>query len=156
VKLRIGIRLLVNGKHEVVGISHIAMVEDPPKSLHINDTYILVAEREPVARASLSDLLRFEGYHVLEAPDSDAAIDHINKNERLKVILTDLDMPSWHSVIQHAHAVVPDAFVLCMVARVSTYDVRESQRLGAHGHFLKPLEFMELHRSIQNLLKGKP
>jgi CheY-like chemotaxis protein len=132
------------------------MAEEPSKRLHITETSILVAEREPVARASLSDLLRFEGYHVLEAPDSNAAIDYINKNERLKVILTDLDMPSWHSIIQHARLVVPDAFVLCMVARVSTYDLRESQRLGAHGHFLKPLEFMELHRSIQNLLARKP
>ena len=120
------------------------------------ETSILVAEREPVARASLSDLFRDEGYRVLEAPDSVSAINHINNNQGLHVILTDLDIQAWYSIIRHARAVAPNAFILCMVGSVSMDDVTEADRLGAHGHFLKPLEFVDLHQSIQNLLAGKP
>jgi CheY-like chemotaxis protein len=120
------------------------------------ETSILVAESRPTARESLSELFRDEGYRVLEAPDSASAINHINNNDGLHVILTDLDMPAWHSIIRHARAVVPNAFILCMVGCASNYDVTEAQRLGAHGHFSKPLEFVDLHQSIQNLLAEKP
>ncbi len=120
------------------------------------ETPILVAEREPVARESLSELFRDEGYRVLEATDSIAAINHINNDQGLRVILTDLDMLAWHSIIIHAGAVVPNAFILCMVGHASIHEVTEAQRLGAHGYFFKPLEFVELHQSIQNLLAGKP
>lgn len=119
-------------------------------------TSILVAEREAVARASLSDLFREEGYQVLEAPRSAPAIDHINNTAGLRVILTDLDMPGWHSIVRHARVVVPNAFILCMVRPLSIHDVTEAQQLGAHGHFVKPLDFDILHRSIQKLLSGKP
>ena len=118
-------------------------------------TSILVAEKEPLARKSLSELFRHEDYQVLEASDSVSAINHINNNEGLHVILTDLDMPAWHSIIRHAHAVAPNAFILCMVGYVSIDDVTEAQRLGTNGHFLKPLEFADLHQSIQNLLAGE-
>jgi CheY-like chemotaxis protein len=119
-------------------------------------TAILVAETEAVARGSLSDLFREEGYQVLEAPRSAPAIDHINTTAGLRVILTDLDMPGWHSIVRHARMVVPNAFILCMVRPLSIHDVTEAQRLGAHGHFVKPLDFDILHRSIQKLLSGKP
>jgi CheY-like chemotaxis protein len=120
------------------------------------ETSILVAERGPAARESLSELFRDEGYRVLEAPDSASAINHMNNNDGLHVILTDLDMPAWHSIIRHARAVAPSAFILCMVGCASNCDVTEAQRLGAHSHFLKPLEFVDLHQSIQKLLAGKP
>jgi CheY-like chemotaxis protein len=120
------------------------------------ETSILVAEREPVARESLSELFRDEGYRVLEAADGVSAINHIDGNDKLHVILTDLDMPAWQSIIRHARAMVPNAFILCMVGSGPIDDVTEAQRLGVHGHFLKPLEFVDLHQSVQNLLAGKP
>jgi DNA-binding NtrC family response regulator len=117
---------------------------------------ILVAETETVARASLSDLLRYEGYQVFEASQSAPAIDCINHTAGLRVVLTDLDMPEWHSIVRHARAAVPNAVVLCMVRPLSIHDVTEAQQLGAHGYFVKPLDFDAMHRSIQTLLSGKP
>lgn len=119
-------------------------------------TSILVAERETVARTSLSDLFRCEGYQVLEASQSAHAIDCINHTAGLRVVLADLDMPGWHSIIRHARVAVPNALVLCMVRPLSIYDVREAQQLGAHGHFVKPLDFNAMHRSIHSLLTGNP
>ena len=128
--------------------------EDLLKRRQKGETSILVAEREPVARESLSDLFRVEGYRVLEAPDSFAAISHITNYGGLHVILTDMEMPGWHSIIKHARAVVPNAFVLCMFMRLSIHAVADAQRLGAHGYFRKPLDFVDLHQSIENLLVG--
>jgi CheY-like chemotaxis protein len=118
---------------------------------------ILVAERGRIARECLSELFREEGYRVFEAPDSDSAIHHINNSKPLHVILTDLEMPGWQAIIDHGRASLPDAFILCMAAPLSIYDAtEEAQRLGAQGHFLKPLVFKDLRQSIQKLLAGNP
>lgn len=129
------------------------MAEDTLNKLIRREIAILVAEKEPIPRSSLSELLRDEGYQVFEAPDTLSAITHINNHDQLRVILTDLDMPGWQALIKHARTVASNAFVLCMVAPLSTEDVMEAQRLGACGHFLKPLDFEGLHQSMQSLLR---
>lgn len=113
---------------------------------------ILVVEGEPIARISLTELLRDVGYLVFEAADSTSATDYIHAYRGLQVVLTDLSIPGWYSVIEHGRAVLPKAFFLCMVGEVSMPVIVKTQRLGACGCFLKPLNFAGLHRTIQNLL----
>jgi CheY-like chemotaxis protein len=40
---------------------------------------ILVVDDEPVARQSLSDILRLEGYQVTAVANGELAVDHIRK-----------------------------------------------------------------------------
>lgn len=61
---------------------------------------------------SLSELLRDEGYRVVEASDSGSAVNQISREQDIKVILADLEMPSWTSIIKHARVNLPQSFIL--------------------------------------------
>ncbi len=132
------------------------MAEDLLKKSLRSAIVILVAEREAVSRSSLSDLLRDEGYQVLEASDTASAINHIDNHGAVRMILTDLGMPGWDLLISHAQTVLPNAFILCMVAPLFLADVAVAQRLGACAYFLKPLDFLDMHQAIQSLLAATP
>lgn len=117
---------------------------------------ILVAEREPVARTSLSELFREAGHRVQEAADSDSAILQINKDPGLKVIMLDIEMPSWRSVVTHARGTLPAGFILGMSAQDSSRMALEAQALGVHGYLLKPLVFDDVCEAIRRLMAGRP
>jgi CheY-like chemotaxis protein len=115
---------------------------------------LLVAEWYPTALSSLCELLRYEGYRVVEAADTDAAISHIDANLDLAAVLADLDMPNWKSLVQHASVTVPKAFVLGMARVQSMPESSELQRRGIHLCLPKPLVFEDLRQAIQQGLTG--
>ena len=116
---------------------------------------ILVAELEPISRMSLSELLRDEGYHVVEAADSGTAVGQLSREQDFKFILADLEMPSWTSIIKYARVNMPDSFILGMVRYGALSNALEAQQLGAHAHLIKPLSFNEVNQWIQRCLTGR-
>ena len=116
---------------------------------------ILVVENEPTARVSLSELLREEGYQVIEAADSDSAITEIKKISDLKVVLSCLEMPSWRTVITQARHAAPKVFILGMVRYGALANALEAQRLGADSYLVKPLSFDEVNGQIERFLTGQ-
>lgn len=116
---------------------------------------ILVAEREPTARSSLSELLREEGYRVVEASDSSTAVGQLSGDPAIRIVLTDLEMPSWTSIIQAARSRSPESFILGMLRYGAIANALEAQRLGAQAYLLKPLDFAEVNQWIQRYLKGQ-
>ena len=115
---------------------------------------ILVAETEMTARSSLSELLRDEGYRVIEAANSATAINELARDPKINVVLADLEMPSWTSIIQHTRSQLPESFILGMLRYGALANALEAQRLGAHAYLIKPLNFPELHQWIQRCLTG--
>lgn len=116
---------------------------------------ILVAETEPTARTSLSELLREEGYQVFEAANSGMAVLQIDRDPTIRVILSDLEMPSWTSIIQHARSQLPNSFILGMLRYGALANAIEAQRLGAHAYLVKPLTFTDVNRWIRRYLTGQ-
>jgi DNA-binding NtrC family response regulator len=104
---------------------------------------------------SLSELLRDEGYRVVEAADSCLALKQLSQEPQIKVILTDLEMPSWTSIIKHARANLPESFILGMVRYGALPNAHEAERLGAHAYLIKPLSFNEVNQWIQRFLTGQ-
>lgn len=117
--------------------------------------WILVAEREPISRTSLSDLLREEGYLVVEAADSGTALNHLNRDPSIKVILSDLEMPSWATIVKQARSQLPNSLILGMVRYGAVANGREAQRLGAQAYLVKPLEFADVNQWIHRFLTGR-
>ncbi len=117
--------------------------------------WILVAEREPISRTSLSDLLREEGYQVVEAADSGTALSQLNRDPSIKVILSDLEMPSWATIVKQARSQLPNSLILGMVRYGALANGREAQRLGAQAYLVKPLEFADVNQWIQRFLTGR-
>lgn len=116
---------------------------------------ILVADREPTSRTSLSELLREEGYQVAEAADSGTALIQLNRDPSIKVILSDLEMPSWTTIVKQARSQLPDSLILGMVRYGALANALEAQRLGAHAYLVKPLTFAEVNQWIQRFLTGQ-
>jgi len=104
---------------------------------------------------SLSELLRDEGYRVVEAADSGAAVSQLTTEQDLKIILADLEMPSWTSIIKHARVNMPESFILGMVRYGALSNALEAQQLGAHAYLIKPLSFNEVNQWIQRCLSGQ-
>jgi DNA-binding NtrC family response regulator len=116
---------------------------------------ILVAERELTARSSLSELLREEGYRVVEASDSSTAVGQLRSDPSIKIVLTDLEMPSWTTIIQLVRSQVPESFILGMLRYGALANAVEAQRLGVQAYLLKPLDFAEVNQWIQRYLAGQ-
>jgi DNA-binding response OmpR family regulator len=104
---------------------------------------------------SLSELLREEGYRVLEAADSGAAVSQISRERDIRVILADLEMPSWSSIIEHARVNLAESFILGMVRYGALSNAIQAQQLGAHAYLIKPLAFKEVDEWIKCYLTGK-
>jgi DNA-binding NtrC family response regulator len=120
-----------------------------------NTPAILVAELELNSRTSLSELLRDEGYRVVEAANSSLAVRQLSQEPEIKVILADLEMPSWTSIVKHARVNLPQSFILGMVRYGALSNALEAQQLGAHAYLIKPLSFNEVNEWIQRFLTGR-
>ncbi|HSE91313.1 MAG TPA: hypothetical protein VLJ79_34210 [Candidatus Binatia bacterium] len=124
------------------------MTDDSEKNSPILPPAVLVAEKYPLARVSLAELLQYDGYRVFQAGNRDAAITCIDENLDLAVLLTDLDMPRWKSLVRHAQTIVPKALVLGMVPFHLVPEPSELQRRGIHVCLAKPLMYEDVRQSI--------
>jgi DNA-binding NtrC family response regulator len=131
------------------------MTDAPVSNSPILPLAVLVAETHPLARVSLAELLQLDGYRVFQAPDRDAAISYIDKNLDLAVVLADLEMPRWQSLVSHAQVTVPEAMVLGMARFHSAPGASELERRGIHVCLEKPLMYEDVRQSIVNYFGGE-
>jgi len=130
-------------------------MDDSRLRIHTVAPAVLVAELEATSRTSLSDLLREEGYQVVEAADSGTALIQLNRDPSINVILSDLEMPSWATIVKQARSQLPNSLILGMVRFGALANGREAQRLGAQAYLVKPLEFVDVNQWIQRFLTGQ-
>ena len=130
-------------------------MDDSRSRTHTVAPSVLVAEREPTSRLSLSELLREEGYQVVEAADSGTALIQLDRDPSIKVILSDLEMPSWATIVKQARSQLPNSLILGMVRYGALANGLEAQRLGAQAYLVKPLEFADVNQWIQRFLTGR-
>lgn len=100
---------------------------------------ILVVDDEPVARQSLSDILRLEGYGVNSAPNGQAAVEFV-RTHAVDLMVVDLRMPGMDGleVIQVVNQTSPDTEVILLTAHGSTETAIQALRLRIHDYLLKP------------------
>jgi two-component system response regulator PilR (NtrC family) len=117
---------------------------------------IVVADDEALARQSVAELLREEGYQVYEAADGQAALQLLEEID-VDLVLSDLRMPGVDglAVLQKIREVYPQTMVVLMTAYASVETVVEALRLGAQDYLLKPLLFDDLLHKVRRLLEHK-
>ncbi|HEV8714784.1 MAG TPA: sigma-54 dependent transcriptional regulator [Candidatus Binatia bacterium] len=117
---------------------------------------IVVADDEALARQSVVEFLREEGYQVYEAADGQAALQLLEQVD-VDLILSDLRMPGVDglAVLQKVREVYPQTMVVLMTAYASVETVVEALRLGAQDYLLKPLLFDDLLHKVRRLLENK-
>lgn len=100
---------------------------------------ILVVDDEPVARQSLSDILRLEGYGVTSVPNGQSAVEFV-RTHSVDLMVVDLRMPGMDGleVVQIVNQISPDTEVILLTAHGSIETAVEALRLRIHDYLLKP------------------
>jgi CheY-like chemotaxis protein len=75
-----------------VGGERMSDVQAMPSSVDASRATILVAEDEVLVRMFISDVLRYEGYTVIEAINADEALAILRSPVKLDLVLTDMRM----------------------------------------------------------------
>ncbi len=111
---------------------------------------ILVVDDEPVARQSLSDILKLEGFIVASAPNGQAAIEYV-RTHPVDVMIVDLRMPGMDGleVVQVLNQLSPDTEVILLTAFGSTETAIQALRLRIHDYLLKPASPAQVISSVK-------
>jgi two-component system, cell cycle response regulator len=124
----------------------------------VNPPAVVVAEDSLVIRAVLVEQLQSRGYRVIEAADGEQALAACHR-ERPDVVLLDVEMPhlDGHAVLAgiKAEPLLADIPVVFVTSRVTTEDVVEGLRLGAHDYLRKPFEPSELLARVHAAVRNK-
>ncbi len=100
---------------------------------------ILVVDDEPVARQSLTDILRLEGFSVNAVPNGQAAVEYV-RTHPVELMIVDLRMPGMDGleVVQVVNQVSPETEVILLTAFGTTESAIQALRLRIHDYLLKP------------------
>jgi DNA-binding response OmpR family regulator len=111
---------------------------------------ILVVDDEPVARQSLTDILKLEGYSVASAPNGHAAVEHV-RTHPVDLMIVDLRMPGMDGleVVQVVNQISPETEVILLTAFGSTETAIQALRLRIHDYLLKPASPSQVLASVR-------
>jgi len=116
---------------------------------------ILVVDDERLVRWSLRQKCEEWGYHVVEAASGEPGL-RMAQQESPDLVLLDVRMPDINGIqvleqIKKAQEAPP---VIMITADPQLDDVKTALKLGAYDFVGKPLDFEELHVTIQNALEA--
>jgi len=111
---------------------------------------ILVVDDEPVARQSLTDILKLEGFIVGSVPNGQAAVEHI-RTHTVDLMIVDLKMPGMDGleVIQVVNQTSPDTEIILLTAHGSIETAVQALRLRIHDYLLKPASPDQIVASVK-------
>src|SRR5512141_514706 len=111
---------------------------------------ILVVDDEPVARQSMTDILKLEGHNVVSAPNGQAAVEYV-RTHPVDLMIVDLRMPGMDGleVIQVVNQVSPETEVILLTAFGSTETAIQALRLRIHDYLLKPASPAQVIASVK-------
>jgi DNA-binding response OmpR family regulator len=113
-------------------------------------SHILVVDDEPVARQSLTDILRLEGYTVNSVPNGQAAVEYV-RTHPVELIIVDLRMPGMDGleVVQVVNQISAETEVILLTAFGSTESAVQALRLRIHDYLLKPAPPSQVVNSVK-------
>ena len=111
---------------------------------------ILVVDDEPVARQSMGDILRLEGFAVNSVPNGQAAIEYV-RTHPVELLIVDLRMPGMDGleVVQVVNQISPETEVVLLTAFATTESTIQALRLRIHDYLLKPASPAQVIASVK-------
>jgi DNA-binding response OmpR family regulator len=117
---------------------------------------ILVVDDEPVARQSLTDILKLEGYIVSAVPNGQAAVEHV-RTHAVDLMIVDLKMPGMDGleVIQVVNQTSPETEIILLTAHGSMDSAVQALRLRIHDYLSKPASPPQILASVKKGLSRR-
>lgn len=121
----------------------------------MRNNYVLVVDDEFRIRRLLSEFLKREEYHVIEAADGEEALDIIfESDQKVDLIILDVMMPKYDGwyVLERIRDFLSTP-VIMLTARSDEYDQLKGFKLGADDYVTKPFSPSVLMARVNKLLK---
>lgn len=117
---------------------------------------ILIADDEPNVLATMSAILRQEGYDVEEAQDGAQAVAAIGRTH-FDLVLTDLNMPGVDGlgVLAAVRQRSPSTVTVVVTGYASIETALTALQLGAYEYLFKPTEVNDLKQAVRRSLERK-
>jgi DNA-binding response OmpR family regulator len=111
---------------------------------------ILIVDDEVIARQSLTDILKLEGYNTAAVPNGPAAIEHA-RTHAVDLVIVDLRMPGMDGlqVVQAINQVSPDTEVVLLTAYGTIDSAVQALRLRIHDFLTKPASPPQVLASVK-------
>jgi CheY-like chemotaxis protein len=124
-----------------------------PSSNHSSAT-VLVVDDEPFVRVVVAEALAEAGYLTFEAEDAEAALDLLNANPNIDVLVTDMCLAGaldGHQLAIEAYSLCPDLKVIFMTGDSQTASTLERLPGVADGVLIKPFHLEDLWQLMAHL-----
>jgi two-component system, OmpR family, phosphate regulon sensor histidine kinase PhoR len=121
-----------------------------------NPSRILIVDDEKAFRESSRRLLKGRGFDVITAEHGQAALEALAQAP-VDVILLDLKMPvmGGDEFLARAHPLYPEIPVIVLTGHGTLNAAVECMKRGAYDFLSKPLDFEQLHLSIERALEKR-
>jgi DNA-binding NtrC family response regulator len=118
---------------------------------------VLVTDDEDQVRNVLSEFLTTKGYNVRSARNGAEALNIVNEEPSLQVVLLDVSMPEMGGIEALSHIMDRDnpPSVIMMTAVADREVARQALKAGAFDYILKPFDFASIDNSIAACLSHK-
>ena len=116
---------------------------------------ILIVEDQVALRQGMAEMLRYEGFKVVEADDPEDGFTKLEKN-RPDLILSDLNFPGGDGTTFIAQVRRTSGFAEIPIIAVTGFNDREhidaAVRAGTDGYLVKPVNVDSLMKAIRHHL----
>jgi CheY-like chemotaxis protein len=115
--------------------------------------HVLLIEDEAFLRELLVENLQDAGYAVLEASDGSAALELLQSDRRIDVLLSDIKLPDMdgYQIAQAGHALRPELKVILMTGYAPT-PLPAALQTVVHGVLQKPFSLDALPEMVASAL----
>jgi CheY-like chemotaxis protein len=122
----------------------------------VNGVRILVVDDNPTNLKLASDVLEFEGYHILKAADAEAAAEVVRRTPP-ELILMDIALPGMDGLTLtrklKADPTTKDICVVALTAFAMKGDDQKALAAGADGYVTKPIDTRKLPGQVAEFLE---
>jgi DNA-binding response OmpR family regulator len=115
---------------------------------------VLVVEDEPIVRELETEVLRVQGYKVLEAECASEALRLAAETATIHLLVTDFSMPEIDGLelTRRFRALHPAAPVLVVSGSLPLFHSKSGLDMGGFAFLAKPFQFDELLHKVRSLL----
>ena len=114
-------------------------------------THIMVVDDEAVARISLAEVLKLEGYRVATAASGEEALSLLGKSDPFDLMVLDLKMPGMDGleVTDAVRQRSPGTVIILLTAFGTLETAMQAIKHGAHDYLLKPCPIPDILESVR-------
>ncbi len=120
---------------------------------------ILIAEDDPITRTIIAKTITAMGYCSIQTSNGKHALELVESNPDLKLIITDIAMPDLDGrdlvKLVRSRPETSNLPIMIISGVVSYHQIREVLELGASRFLPKPIDMKEIKRLIPKLISGE-